>query len=120
MEGSADHRLGSGGRRWTRRRRAGGGGGPAGLARDTGWERPAPCCASSGATACNATIELVELDVATGASKVLVSDTKGDWGSIEEQGPVYVKTGGDFIWFSERDGWGHYYLYSYDGHSSGN
>ncbi len=26
-----------------------------------------------------------------------------------------MKNGGDFIWFSERDGWGHYYLYSYDG-----
>ncbi len=59
--------------------------------------------------------ELVELDVATGQTKVIVSDTKGDFGSLEEQGPVYVKSGGDFIWFSERDGWGHYYLYSYDG-----
>ena len=60
-------------------------------------------------------IELVELDVASGATKVLVSDTKGESGSLEVQGPIYVKTGGDFIWFSERDGWGHYYLYSYDG-----
>lgn len=60
-------------------------------------------------------MELVELDVATGVNKVLVSDTKGDFGSLEVQGPVYVKEGGDFIWFSERDGWGHYYLYGYDG-----
>ncbi|MGV3707852.1 MAG: DPP IV N-terminal domain-containing protein [Gemmatimonas sp.] len=60
-------------------------------------------------------MEFVELDVATGQSKVLVSDSKGDWGSLEPQGPVYVKTGGDFIWFSERDGWGHYYLYDYNG-----
>lgn len=60
-------------------------------------------------------LELVELDVASGASKVLVSETKGDFGSLEVRGPVYVKEGGDFIWFSERDGWGHYYLYANDG-----
>lgn len=60
-------------------------------------------------------IEFVELNVVTGQSKVLVSDSKGDFGSLEVQGPVYVKEGGDFIWFSERDGFGHYYLYSYDG-----
>ncbi len=60
-------------------------------------------------------LEFVELDAKTGVSKVLVSDTKGDWGSLEPQAPIYVKTGGDFIWFSERDGWGHYYLYDYNG-----
>ncbi len=60
-------------------------------------------------------VEFVELDIATGKSKVLVSDSKGDVGSLELQQPIYVKTGGDFLWFSERDGWGHYYLYSYDG-----
>ena len=60
-------------------------------------------------------MEFVELDAKTGGSKVLVSDTKGDWGSLEPQAPIYVKTGGDFIWFSERDGWGHYYLYDYNG-----
>lgn len=60
-------------------------------------------------------LEFVELDVATGQSKVLVTDTKGDWGSLEAQAPVYIKEGGDFIWFSERDGWGHYYLYDYNG-----
>ncbi len=60
-------------------------------------------------------IELVEIDIATGQSNVLVTDSKGDAGSLEVQAPIYVKAGGDFIWFSERDGWGHYYLYSYDG-----
>lgn len=60
-------------------------------------------------------IEFVELDITTGKSTVLLSDTKGESGSLEPQAPIYVKTGGDFIWFSERDGWGHYYLYSYDG-----
>ena len=27
----------------------------------------------------------------------------------------YVKGGGDFIWWSERTGWGHFYLYDHDG-----
>jgi dipeptidyl-peptidase-4 len=60
-------------------------------------------------------VEFVELDVATGKSRVILSDTKGDFGSLEVQAPVYVRSGGDFIWFSERDGWGHYYLYGNDG-----
>ena len=27
----------------------------------------------------------------------------------------YVKPGGDMLWWSERSGWGHYYLYANDG-----
>ena len=27
----------------------------------------------------------------------------------------YVKTGGDIIWWSEKTGWGHYYLYDHNG-----
>lgn len=60
-------------------------------------------------------VEFVEHDVATGETKVLVSDSKGNSGSLEIQSPVYIKEGGDFLWFSERDGFGHYYLYSFDG-----
>lgn len=36
--------------------------------------------------------------------------------SSERQNVRYVKTGGDFIWWSERSGWGHYYLYDNSGH----
>ncbi len=36
--------------------------------------------------------------------------------SSERQNVRYVKTGGDFIWWSERSGWGHYYLYDNTGH----
>lgn len=60
-------------------------------------------------------MEFIEFDAASGETKVLVADSKGDWGSLEPQAPVYIKEGGDFIWFSERDGWGHYYLYANDG-----
>jgi len=36
--------------------------------------------------------------------------------SSERQNLRYVKTGGDMIWWSERSGWGHYYLYDNAGH----
>lgn len=36
--------------------------------------------------------------------------------SSERQNVRYVKTGGDMIWWSERSGWGHYYLYDNGGH----
>jgi dipeptidyl aminopeptidase/acylaminoacyl peptidase len=34
---------------------------------------------------------------------------------LETQPVRYVTRGGDFVWFSERTGWGHYYLYAHDG-----
>lgn len=34
---------------------------------------------------------------------------------LEVQQIRYLKPGGDFIWWSERTGWGHFYLYSNDG-----
>src|SRR2546430_3075976 len=36
--------------------------------------------------------------------------------SSERQNIRYVKKGGDMIWWSERTGWGHYYLYDNTGH----
>ncbi len=39
-----------------------------------------------------------------------------DNNSSERQNVRYVKAGGDFIWWSERTGWGHYYLYDNTGH----
>ena len=36
--------------------------------------------------------------------------------SSERQNIRYVKKGGDMIWWSERTGWGHYYLYDNGGH----
>lgn len=38
-----------------------------------------------------------------------------DNNSSERQNVRYVNAGGDFLWWSERSGWGHYYLYSNDG-----
>ena len=59
-------------------------------------------------------MELVEFDLASGASKTLIRETVVN-ANLEAQTPRYVKTGGDMIWWSERAGWGHYYLYDHNG-----
>ncbi|MHB8541009.1 MAG: S9 family peptidase [Candidatus Acidiferrales bacterium] len=59
-------------------------------------------------------IDVCVADTNTGAVKTL----------IEERSNVYLDTkplrqldnGKELIWWSERDGWGHYYLYDGDGH----
>ena len=59
--------------------------------------------------------ELVEMDMGTKAiSPLLKEDIEGN--SSERQNVRYVKKGGDMIWWSERTGWGHYYLYDNTGH----
>ena len=35
--------------------------------------------------------------------------------NLEWQLPRYTKAGGDIVWWSERSGWGHYYLYDHGG-----
>lgn len=58
--------------------------------------------------------ELCEYDLKTDTVKVLVTESVEN--AFLELRPVkYLKPGGDFLWFSERSGWGHYYLYSHDG-----
>jgi dipeptidyl aminopeptidase/acylaminoacyl peptidase len=54
--------------------------------------------------------ELLDLDVATQRFTQLLQEDI-DNNSSERQNVRYVKAGGDFIWWSERSGWGHYYLY---------
>jgi len=54
--------------------------------------------------------ELIEIDVPTQAiTPILREDIENN--SSERQNVRYVSKGGDFIWWSERSGWGHYYLY---------
>jgi len=59
-------------------------------------------------------LELVEIDIASGATKQLISEGVEN-ANLESQAPAYVKAGGDIIWWSERTGWGHLYLYGPDG-----
>lgn len=59
-------------------------------------------------------LELCEINLDTNAIKVLLTEAVEN--AYLETNPVrYVKPGGDFVWWSERSGWGHYYLYSNDG-----
>ena len=60
-------------------------------------------------------LELLEVDLTSGALKTLVTESV-DNANLESQAPRYVKGDGDLIWWSERSGWGHYYLYDHDGH----
>jgi dipeptidyl aminopeptidase/acylaminoacyl peptidase len=66
-------------------------------------------------------LELIEVDLDTRDVKVLVEESLG-WSTLEggsgfgnQYQPHYVESGGDFLWWSERTGWGHFYLYDYDG-----
>ncbi len=55
-------------------------------------------------------LELCEIELKTGAIKPLLAESVEN-AFLETQSVRYVKHGGDFLWFSERSGWGHYYLY---------
>ncbi len=59
-------------------------------------------------------LEFIEIDLNTDAIKVLLTE-KVENAFLETQSVRYIKPGGDFIWFSERTGWGHFYLYANDG-----
>ncbi|MCC7195552.1 MAG: DPP IV N-terminal domain-containing protein [Gemmatimonadaceae bacterium] len=59
-------------------------------------------------------LELVELNLADGAVKTLITESVED-ANLEPTQVRYTKTGGDIIWWSERTGWGHYYLYDFNG-----
>ncbi|MFY9232961.1 MAG: DPP IV N-terminal domain-containing protein, partial [Fimbriimonadaceae bacterium] len=61
-------------------------------------------------------LEFCEMDLATGKITPLITESVQN-AFLERQNIRYLKagTGSDMIWWSERSGWGHYYLYSFDG-----
>jgi dipeptidyl aminopeptidase/acylaminoacyl peptidase len=59
-------------------------------------------------------LEMIEVDLASGASRTLLTETIVN-ANLESQAPRYVRGNGDLIWWSERAGWGHYYLYDHHG-----
>ncbi|MCW5943033.1 MAG: DPP IV N-terminal domain-containing protein [Fimbriimonadaceae bacterium] len=59
-------------------------------------------------------MELCEADIKTGAVSALLTESVEN-AFLERQNTRYVKPGGDFVWFSERSGFGHFYLYTHDG-----
>jgi dipeptidyl aminopeptidase/acylaminoacyl peptidase len=61
-------------------------------------------------------LEVVDLAVASQTPTQLLRED-AEIGALLDTLPLkYVKKGGDFLWFSERSGWGHYYLYDNAGH----
>jgi dipeptidyl aminopeptidase/acylaminoacyl peptidase len=59
-------------------------------------------------------LELVEIDAASGATTVLLRESIEN-ASLDPQPVRYLKKGGDFVWWSERSGWGQYYVYDFAG-----
>ena len=59
-------------------------------------------------------LELIEVNLANGATKSLISESVEN-ANLEPTQVRYVKTGGDMVWWSEKTGWGHYYLYDHNG-----
>ncbi len=66
-------------------------------------------------------IDVLVADTATGAVKTLFEESSNVWidSSAEPYAPGaslhLVNHGKEILWWSERDGWGHYYLYKADG-----
>ncbi len=59
-------------------------------------------------------LEFCDLDTKLNTVKPLITE-ETETGFIGSQPVKYLKPGGDLIWWSERSGWGRYYLYSNDG-----
>ena len=58
-------------------------------------------------------LDLLQVDPATGASKVILTETAAAWLNLNDD--FTPLTGGDFIWGSERSGFHHLYLYDRGG-----
>ncbi len=59
-------------------------------------------------------IDVNVADTTSGASKTLIEERSNVWLSVQ---PLrLVGDGQELIWWSERDGWGHYYLFDSAGH----
>ncbi len=59
-------------------------------------------------------VDVIEVDVATNAIKTLLTDEIEN-AAIEPKPLAYLKKGGDFLWWSQKTGWGMYYVYGFDG-----
>ncbi len=59
-------------------------------------------------------LEVCDMDLKELRTSVLLTESVEN-AYLEMQSIRYLKPGGDFIWWSERTGWGHYYLYANNG-----
>jgi dipeptidyl aminopeptidase/acylaminoacyl peptidase len=56
--------------------------------------------------------DVAAADLASGESRVLIEERLNTYVEVQ---PVELLATGEMIWWSERNGWGHYYLYGPDG-----
>ena len=59
-------------------------------------------------------IDVCVADTSTGASKVLIQERSNTY--MDDRPLRLADDGHELIWWSERDGWAHYYLYDSEGH----
>jgi dipeptidyl aminopeptidase/acylaminoacyl peptidase len=59
-------------------------------------------------------LEMIDVNLRTHAITTILTE-KSAWGGLQTQTPRYLKAGGDFLWWSDSTGWGHFYRYSHDG-----
>ena len=60
-------------------------------------------------------MEYIEYDITSGSVTTLITE-KVENANLEGPQVVYTaKDNGDIVWWSERSGWGHYYLYDHNG-----
>jgi dipeptidyl aminopeptidase/acylaminoacyl peptidase len=60
-------------------------------------------------------LEYIEYDITTGAVTPLIAESVNN-ANLEQPQILYTaKDNGDIIWWSERSGWGHFYLYDHAG-----
>jgi dipeptidyl aminopeptidase/acylaminoacyl peptidase len=59
-------------------------------------------------------IDLCAINTRTGECKTLISEGFEN-APVDHQQPRYLETSDEMIWWSERSGWGHYYLYDRQG-----
>ncbi len=58
-------------------------------------------------------LDLCVADTATGESKAVIQERMNVY--LEDKPVRVINNGTELVWWSERDGWGHYYLYGADG-----
>jgi dipeptidyl-peptidase 4 len=58
-------------------------------------------------------LDLCVADAATGEAKAVIQERMNVY--LEDKPLRVINNGAELIWWSERDGWGHYYLYGSDG-----
>ncbi len=58
-------------------------------------------------------VDICTVDVATGECKVVLHEELNTY--VETRDPKFFNNGSEFVFWSERDGWAHLYLYGADG-----